>query len=75
MKKEIKTTQNQTLVNKANTAVITSVKYSNEVHVLVNYTNDFSKNYIINVNDLNAFMRLRLLTHDLLDDGFKIEWK
>jgi hypothetical protein len=60
---------------KQKTAVITNVKYHSEINVTANYSEDFVKNWRINVNDDNAFLQLRMLVHDLLEDGFSIEWK
>ena len=56
-------------------AIITNVKYSAEINITANYSKEFTKNWIINTNDKNSFLQLRMLIHDLLSDGFTIEWK
>jgi hypothetical protein len=61
--------------NKIKTAKITSLKYEPEINVVAYYSKDFKKHWRINTNDSDAFMKLRMLTHDLLDDGFKVEWQ
>jgi len=60
---------------KVKTAKITSLKYEPEINIVAYYSKDFKKHWRINTNDRNALLQLRLLMHELLDDGFKIEWK
>jgi hypothetical protein len=61
--------------NKIKTAKITSLKYEPEINVVAYYSKEFKKHWRINTNDSDAFMKLRMLINDLLDDGFKVEWK
>lgn len=57
------------------TAIITNVKYSAQIKITANYSKEFAKNWVINTNDNSSFLQLRMLIHELLADGFTIEWK
>ena len=61
--------------NKIKTAKITSLQTEPEINVVAYYSKDFKKHWRINTNDENAMYQLISLMRDLLNDGFKVEWK
>lgn len=73
--KQITTSPNYIPANKIKTAKITSLRYEPEINVVAYYSKDRQKAWRINTNDDDALMKLRILIQDLLEDGFKVEWK